>query len=108
MRSRAVCHFIHARHVFIDLTSSVLELVASSCERPSRLATRNTMPLESTERPIACDLNQIPPELRERLERDFQRIFGRATALRALPDGFALEFSNQDGTVAGLGEIIEY
>lgn len=66
------------------------------------------MPLESTERPIACDLSQIPPELRERLARDFQRIFGRATALRALPDGFALEFSNEHGTVAGLGEIIEY
>lgn len=66
------------------------------------------MSLESTERPIACDLTQIPAELRARLGAELQRMFGRATALRPLPDGFALEFSNEHGTVATLGEIIEY
>ena len=66
------------------------------------------MPLENTERPIACDLTQIPAERRARLGADLQRIFGRATGLRPLPDGFALEFSNEHGTVATLGEIIEY
>jgi hypothetical protein len=66
------------------------------------------MPLESTDRPIACDLEQIPAELRARLSRDFARVFGRAQALHALSDGFALEFSNEHGIVATLGELVEY
>jgi hypothetical protein len=64
--------------------------------------------MTSDSRPIACDLSQIPAEMRERLFDNVRRTFRTATALHALPGGFALEFANEHGTIAVLGEIIEY
>jgi hypothetical protein len=66
------------------------------------------MTTHGSEKPIACDLTQIPADVRARLGSEFLRTFERATALVRLPDGFALEFSNEHGIVALLGEIVEY
>lgn len=62
----------------------------------------------TTEGPIACDLTRIPAEQRERFLLGLRRTFARARAVHATGDGFALEFPNEDGLAASLGEFIEY
>ncbi len=58
--------------------------------------------------PIACDISQIPAELRERLTVELKKTFERVRAVHPLEDGYALEFPSEHGTVENLGEIIEY
>jgi hypothetical protein len=62
----------------------------------------------ATRTPIACDLSQVPVELRERLFGELRATFRRARAVRAIAGGFAIEFPSEHGTIASLGEIIEY
>ena len=61
-----------------------------------------------THGPIACDLSQLSIEDRQHLLIEVQTTFSQASALHALADGFAIEFPSEHGTVARLGEIIEF
>jgi hypothetical protein len=66
------------------------------------------MTAENSAGPIACDFHQIPADRRGPLLARLRTLFRRVVRVRALPNGFALEFPGEPGMATALSEIIEY
>lgn len=66
------------------------------------------MDAENTAGTVACNFAQIPAERRGPLLSQLRTLFRRVSRVRALSNGFALEFPGEQGMARALSEIIEY
>jgi len=64
------------------------------------------MSLLGTSPALACDLDAIPPELRQAHQSTTEALFAAAQATRELPDGLALYFANDGALLAQMAKFV--